>query len=225
MEHLERIEAARLLLRMMEALDEDQREVLVLAELEQMSMVAIGELLEVNVNGRVASVDKLAGNPRETALDARLVYGRLASDSSHFYWLEGNERTAALKRMAKTGGPAELLVSGLKAASSPSPVGDSVLVLSMGRVLAVPKTGGCARLLLAVDSYDIGAFTLDNDQLYFESVFRSDLRYSRVSRAPISGGTAAQLSFVGEPAGASGIAVAAGRVYWTVDRSVRALDL
>jgi RNA polymerase sigma-70 factor (ECF subfamily) len=49
-EHLERVEAAQLLFRMMEALDHDQREVLVLAELEQMSVAEISELVEVNVN-------------------------------------------------------------------------------------------------------------------------------------------------------------------------------
>lgn len=177
-----------------------------------------------NSSGQVASVNKLGGDPRETTIDARAVRGRLISDSSHFYWLEGDDNTAALKRMAKTGGAAELLATGLSSASSPAAVGNSIFLLSSGRLLEVPKTGGCALLLFWMESYDIGSFAVQGDQIYFESVFQSDLRYSRVSGGPITGGTTVQLAFVGEAAGANGIAVSAGRVYWTVDQAVHVLD-
>ncbi len=173
--------------------------------------------------GHVASINKLGGDVREIAIDARTVYGQLASDATHLYWLEGDELASNLKRMAKAGGSAELLASGLARVSSPTPAGDSVLLIRSGRVVAVPKTGGCARTLVWIAGYDVGAFTVQDDQLYAESTFQSDLRYSHVSRAPISGGTAAELSVVTEASGASGIAVSAGRIYWTVDGSVQML--
>jgi RNA polymerase sigma-70 factor, ECF subfamily len=49
-EQMERREAARLLFRMLDDLDDDKREVLILTELEQMSVAEVSELLGENVN-------------------------------------------------------------------------------------------------------------------------------------------------------------------------------
>ncbi len=49
-EQCEKAEAARLLRALLETLDEDKREVFVLAELEQMSVPEIAAALELNVN-------------------------------------------------------------------------------------------------------------------------------------------------------------------------------
>jgi RNA polymerase sigma-70 factor (ECF subfamily) len=49
-EAIERQEAARLLFRMLDGLDDEKREVLVLAELEQMNIPEIAQTLDVNVN-------------------------------------------------------------------------------------------------------------------------------------------------------------------------------
>ena len=49
-ELVERQEAARLLFRLLDTLDHDKREILVLVELEQMSMPQIAEAIGVNVN-------------------------------------------------------------------------------------------------------------------------------------------------------------------------------
>ena len=47
---LERVEALRILDRLLAQLDEDKREVFVLAEVEQMSVPEIAEILEANIN-------------------------------------------------------------------------------------------------------------------------------------------------------------------------------
>jgi RNA polymerase sigma-70 factor (ECF subfamily) len=64
---LERIEALRILDRLLAQLDEDKREVFVLAEIEQMTAVQIAEIVEANVN-TVASRLRAARQEFEKAL-------------------------------------------------------------------------------------------------------------------------------------------------------------
>jgi RNA polymerase sigma-70 factor, ECF subfamily len=64
---LERVEALRVLDRLLAELDEDKREVFVLAEIEQMTAVQIAEIVEANVN-TVASRLRAARQEFEKAL-------------------------------------------------------------------------------------------------------------------------------------------------------------
>jgi RNA polymerase sigma-70 factor, ECF subfamily len=71
-EVVEQQEAARLLLRMLDTLDDEKREVLVLAELEQMNIPEIAQTLGVNVNTlysrlKAAKVALVQAYRRETA--------------------------------------------------------------------------------------------------------------------------------------------------------------
>jgi RNA polymerase sigma-70 factor (ECF subfamily) len=64
---LERVEALRILDRLLATLDEDKREVFVLAEIEQMTAVEIAEIVEANAN-TVASRLRAARQDFEKAL-------------------------------------------------------------------------------------------------------------------------------------------------------------
>jgi RNA polymerase sigma-70 factor (ECF subfamily) len=64
---LERVEALRILDRLLAQLDDDKREVFVLAEVEQMSVAEIAEILEANIN-TVASRLRAARQEFEKAL-------------------------------------------------------------------------------------------------------------------------------------------------------------
>jgi RNA polymerase sigma-70 factor (ECF subfamily) len=64
---LERAEALRILDRLLSELDEDKREVFVLAEIEQMTAAEIAEIVEANVN-TVSSRLRVARQEFEKAL-------------------------------------------------------------------------------------------------------------------------------------------------------------
>jgi hypothetical protein len=66
----------------------------------------------MNATGHLASVPKLGGAPVDTAIEAGHLTG-FAVDQTHLYWFEGNPDIAKLKRVAKAGGPEELLASAL----------------------------------------------------------------------------------------------------------------
>jgi RNA polymerase sigma-70 factor (ECF subfamily) len=70
-ESLERAEAARTLIQLLDALDDDKREAFVLAEMEQLSAPEISEALGVNVNTVYARV-RAARRELELALARRL---------------------------------------------------------------------------------------------------------------------------------------------------------
>jgi hypothetical protein len=177
----------------------------------------------MNGSGHIASVPKLGGDPVDTAIEAGHLTG-FAVDQTHLYWFQGNTDIAKLKRVAKAGGPEEVLASGIKNARIPQVLGDSMLFAADSGLFAVPKTGGCPRALVRHQGYRVAGFAVSSDHVYYQRVRESD-QASSILRVPLAGGEAVELVPEGEPSWVPALAVHENRLYWASFEAVYAREL
>jgi hypothetical protein len=115
-------------------------------------------------------------------------------------------------RVPLDGSQAEVIASDLDLPSSILAVGDDVYTLTLAGLVKVPADGsGPAELVAPGGSGAYGGLTADNTHLYWTTYNEP----GTVFRLPIDGSGPAETLYTGDVA-LSGVAVGAGRVYWTV---------
>ena len=169
----------------------------------------------------------------ETIADHQGPISWFLQDATHLYWLQGTrDVTASVKRVAKNGTTVETLANDLGQVTQFVEQGDGLLLLARGAVVEVPKTGGCARVLIAPLSPTpwagpmISGFAADGVGIYWTAAFDTDLLRRSFWRAPRTGGVAVQVM---EPpiimgSGYAGVALTPTQVWWMRESSIDVMD-
>jgi hypothetical protein len=172
------------------------------------------------------------GTTVETIADHQGPIRGFIQDTTHLYWLQGADVNASVKRVAKTGTTVETLATDLGQVTQTVEQGDGVLLLARGSIVEVPKTGGCARVLVAPLSPTpwagptIGGFVVDGVGIYWTAAFGMDLLRRSFWRSPRTGGVAVQVM---EPpiimgSGYAGVALTPTQVWWLREFSIEVMD-
>lgn len=179
------------------------------------------------------------GGAMTTIASAVLTPGAFATDAQFIYWVslgtvagEDFLSDGAVRRMAKSGGAVQTLVSGLSFPIAVTVAGGNVYYgetgIGLGNTSAglrrVPVDGGAVTKLF--DSLPVGSIAVDAANAYF-AVFRLGTGLVDILRIPIGGGTPAVLA--GSLDFADGLVVQSNDLYYVAESnesgSIEAISL
>lgn len=179
------------------------------------------------------------GGAMTTVTSAVLTPGAFATDAQFIYWVsvgtfvgEDILSDGAVRRVAKSGGAVQTLVSGLSFPIAITVAGGNVYYgetgIATGNTSAglrrVPVDGGAVRKLF--DSLPVGSIAVDDANVYF-AAFRLGTGLVDVDRLPIAGGTPVVLA--GNLDFADGLVVQSGNLYYVAESnetaSIQAITL